>query len=415
MTMPAPDRSWEQMANDVLVHGAPYYVISAAEGWEVLLHKLRTVQYDLQRNVQDLKNNNLWKGPAYEEFARYVNRVAADIEELIILAQGGSRWSDVSYELRSCANLLIKHGADMPRPAELENEFLVAAKARRSLPDGTFTQYKKKLEEAKSDNKNISDWWFNSQTNAATTTYEEIDRAYQAHIYRIPDAPKDIARTRSMDDSSPGAGGGGGGAPSSGAGGLGGGLPKNPGAISSSGVGSGAPGRIPDLSSDSGGKLSQDESGEPLRDSSRDGSRSNPVWNGGGLAGANSGLGSGGVSSGSGLGPGSGGSADATSTGRPGGIVSSGGLPGGNAPGKPVAPPMGGLPLGAAGNGSSAGGRRRSGAAGQGGLLTNPPQRGSRREDGHKGPSDWLYEDEDVWGSNSHEPPPVLNGDWDPT
>lgn len=410
METPMTDQSWGEMVNQVIVHGNPPALRSAAMGWQDLVANLHSLRTDLLKNVTDLREFNLWEGPAFDEYARQINAIGAYIEDIITRCttpEGGVRvqLNIISDELRTAQ-------ANMDVPAEFQSEVNDARNSWLSFSPTRFTDLRERLIKSGTDNQATFDF-FNLHTQQARTIYNTLETKTRPPANNIPNGARhpelDSRTTRSP---TPGSVGGlppvGGGFGGSGSADLpsAGGMPTNQ-APPAPNIG---PGDLPS------GSNSAPPNG-PGSTNYPDTGRTPP---GGQLAGGGPTSFAGSGSPG-GLGPrgpvASGGGLEGPSgTTMPPSGSSSGGLGGPGRPlGKPVTPPFGGAPMGGGmGSGGSSRRQQRSGTGPGAGVMPTAQNQGGRRSDGKAGPSSWLYEDQDVWGSNDHVPPPVLNGDWDP-
>jgi hypothetical protein len=425
------DKSWEDMAREVLVEGNPAKVQSAALGWKELIKNLNQVKESLETNVKDL--GKTWKGPAYEAFKTHIEGIAKKIDGIVddIDKPGRGKVSIVTT-LETAAKQLEDAQNKMPIPAACVGDIMAARNGEITIGVGFF--------EAKvtadlmgswpvEQIGKLTDWvtgWFSDQEGEARKVYNEVNNNYKQRVMEAPGNVSPIGQTDvrpevpNLDD-------GGGGGPSGKVPSIGD-TPK-PGDIDT-----GKPPtslrQVPDLD-----KPKFDPRTHP--DLTPDYPGTDSDGRGTGLAGAtppsttnfNPG---GGLGTGGGLGGGSG-------TGLSGGSLPGGGL------GKPVSPglpPMlGGGMAGAGGRGASggrlgtggarpgiagamapgaAGGRGgtggRAAAAGRPGAAAMAG-RGALAGAGHGGAgygeeelprNTWLEEDEDVWGAGGDGAPGVL-------
>ncbi len=68
------------MAIQVVAHGRPGDLKSAALGWEALLRNLASVKTSLDTNVKDL--GEAWKGDAYNAFKTHIEAISKKIQDL---------------------------------------------------------------------------------------------------------------------------------------------------------------------------------------------------------------------------------------------------------------------------------------------------------------------------------------------
>ncbi|MFI7434369.1 WXG100 family type VII secretion target [Micromonospora haikouensis] len=434
------DKSWEDMAREVLVEGRPADVQSAALGWKELIKNIDQVRESLEKNVKDL--GAAWKGPAYESFKTHIEGLAENAKSIVdgIDNPGRGKVSIVTT-LETAARQLEDAQNKMPIPAACVGDVLAARNGEITLGVGLFeTRVTAEVMGSWPAEQlgKVGDWvagWFSDQEGDARKVYDEVNGNFKDRTMEAPGAV--TPDTRSVDPRDvPNLGGG------PGAGGVGG-VPSVGGMPSTGGVGGASPtvGGLPDLND---GKPDFGSTTHPDLTPDTDLPDTGSVDPGGlddgygtGLAGAGgpttTGLGSGGLGGGSGAGAGlSGGGAG-------------GGIPGGGALGKTVSPglpPMlGGGAAGAGrGAGRGAGGRLGAGKPGMGGMMApgvgggaagargaGGRAAGAGRSGGATGGrggvagagggagyaeeqvrSTWLEEDEDVWGAGGDATPGIL-------
>jgi uncharacterized protein YukE len=455
------DKSWEEMAREVLVEGRPADVQSAALGWKELIKNVGQVRESLEKNVKDI--GAVWKGPAYEAFKTHVEGLAKNANAIVEAVDDPGRGKvSIVTTLETAARQLEEAQAKMPIPAACVGDVLAARNGEITLGVGLFeTRVKADLLGSWPVEQigKLGDWvtgWFSDQEGDARKVYDEVNGNFKDRTMEAPGAmtPNSL---RTGPPEVPNLGGGPGASPPGGVPPLG--SPKVP----SSAVPPGGPtpslgdppkfdGGKPDL----GPSTHPDLSPTPvvpgtgnLPDTDYPGSNLPDGGYGTGLAGAGAppattGLGSGGAGlGGAGLGGGSGA-----------GLAGGGAIPGGGALGKAVSPglpPMlGGGAAGAGGRGAAgrgAGGRLGAGgmmapgaAGGAGGRGAGGKAAGAGRGGGAGGPAGrpagatagrggalgmgghggagyaeeeqvrntWLEEDEDVWGAGGGDGGPGI-------
>ncbi|MFC3503989.1 WXG100 family type VII secretion target [Micromonospora krabiensis] len=444
------DKSWEQMAREVLVAGRPDHIASAALGWKELVKNIGEVKESLEKNVKDL--GAVWKGPAYEAFKTHVEGLAKQAGNLQddINSPGRGRVGIVTTLETAARNLETAQNA-MPIPAACVGDVLAARNGEITLGVGMF-EAKVKADllgswPAEQVGK-LTDWvtgWFSDQEGEARKVYDQVNADYRDRVMETPTTRPDSADTYdsdvpNLDTGDRGKGIGsvpdiGGNAKTGGIGDVStaklDGMPET----GKPGIGSGA---HPELSNDypdttTGG-------GYPGTGGIPDDYGTGLAGAGGGTAtapGLGSGFGSGGTglgASGGGLGgggglsggagagmiPGGGALGRAVSPGMPpmmgGGAAGAGrgggGRLGGGKLGAGGMPGMGGMAGGGAagkGGGGKAGaaglrgaGARGAGIAGMGGAG------GAGYGEEESARNTWLEEDEDVWGADGDGAPGIL-------
>lgn len=417
MTVPGasgspPEQNWGTMVDQVIVHGDPGALWVSGLAWEELVSHLHTLRADLLQNLADFQQFDLWKGAAFDEYARRVTAVATKLEEIIADCQ---KSGGVGFNVKRFAEALDLAQREMRRPRELHDDIAAASsmKAEGATP-AAFTKYAKKLEQTKTNNADTVDWvpalWWDNETTAARKIYNTLNQSTSTTGANLPDPgdKRDEGFTPPSSSNPPPLGGTSGNAGIPG-GGVGGNINSRTPEFDSSS-------RPPyDSPSDLGGK-----GAEPLDDSlpSWTGTPPSPTADdhhapplGGGLA-SSRGL-TDGLPTDSGLPAGS--TADSGFSSRS--VGQGGGMPTGGL-GKPVSPPIGGTASGgmpmAGGAGQS--GRQRQGRGGSpvapgGPLAGGQPGSSDRRTDRGTGASSWLREDEETWTGGMKPPPPVLGSE----
>lgn len=411
-------QTWGQMVNEVVVHGNPNAVRSAALDWEQVIRVLHTLRADLLQNLADFRQFNVWQGAAFDQYASRIQGIAGRIEQVIQRCDAGT--GQIDDHMRIFADALNTAQLTMPRPDELGPDIKLARDTYRDLPPGSFPNIQDRLSGAeKSDN--TWRWWWDDQTAETRKIYNALDTTARPPATAIPSPDgldgRSVGRQPGPQPPGPGAG-------------SAGGMPSMGGMPGGQGSDIGSPGGMPRTdpagagprgSELGNGSIARDPLNDPRAPESPDLSN-NPqpstsqFPDGGGLAGGGAyggGAGAGGLPSG-GLGPGVG-----SGVGGPGGYGSAGGSAGGlpaGPTGKPVTPPFGGMmpPMGGAGAGGqrSGSGRKPNSLISGPGMAPGSGRRDGRREDGMAGPSSWLYEDDDIWGANPDVPPAVIDSDW---
>ncbi|WP_165949875.1 WXG100 family type VII secretion target, partial [Micromonospora sp. KC207] len=431
------DKSWEDMAREVLVEGRPADVQSAALGWRELIKNLDQVRESLETNVKDL--GAVWKGPAYESFKTHIEGLAKNAKSIVddIDNPGRGKVSIVTT-LETAATQLEDAQNKMPIPAACVGDVLAARNGEITLGVGLFeTRVTAELMGSWPVEQlgKVGDWvtgWFSDQEGDARKVYDEVNGNFRDRTMETPGSVTPSSfQTGPPEVPNLGGGPGGGGA---------GGVPSAGGLPTTGGVGGGSPagiGKLPELGDttpDPGPTTHPDLT--PVTDLPEPGS----VGPGGldddygtGLAGA-------GPPTTAGLGAGGGGLGGGSGAGLSGGGAG-GGIPGGGALGKAVSlglPPM--LGGGAAGAGRGAGGRLGAGKPGMGGMMAPGAAAGGRAAGGRATAgagrpggatagrggmagmgaggagyaeeeqvrSTWLEEDEDVWGAGGDATPGIL-------
>lgn len=426
-------RTWEQMANQVVILGYPDNVRTAAHVWSVVTTQVNEAITDITRETTQLKTDGAWTGPAYEAFAR---RVAAVTKTVQTALDKATKPEPISTVLADASQQLAAAQAEMPVPQTLTNEILNARKANLPIPENDFFEAMVTAPLQLVDAAVSSNWFgirdlnnnYNVNVDDATATYNKIQAQTNIHANKLPAAQNADPGKESggikppPQTSSVPPGGFGGGSPLTGApdlgnfagGGAGFGSPPvgnlNTSAAGTGSanapIGNGGAGSVPNP-----GSISPDFN-QPNGDTNS--SRAGSLPGGSGLADMG-GAGIGGGFGGSGLGSPESGATNSggrglvgPGTGSPfaGGAASGTAIPGGGALGRGVSPPM--MPsgmAGAPGQASNSGGKNKRTRD----LLTTGKHRPARDDD-HKDSSAWKYVDEDIWGSDTDLPPPVLGG-----
>ncbi|MFI5844340.1 WXG100 family type VII secretion target [Catenuloplanes sp. NPDC051500] len=441
--------SWEEMAIQVVAHGRPGDLKSAALGWEALLRNLNSVKTSLDTNVTDLGES--WKGDAYDAFKTHIAQISQKIQDL---NDEANRQGTIVGSLNESARLIEDAQRNFPIPNAALGDILEARNGHVDVPSGFF-DYKLKLEAGFFESGPVE--FINSIGDSVRDVFtresEDAERIWKAldgnvrtesnntpqGIYANP-TPSKVSEDGAYDTSSPGGGASG----VAGGGGAGGGAktpsmnPPGVGSVSPPGVGS-PPGigddmppiaKTPSIDTGTGGFDPEIGSGSPPGTGSID-----PAdRRGTGLAGAGGGIGSGGgvggLGSGGGLGSaggigtgglGAGGGASGLGSG---GGIGAGGIPGGGSLGKGVSAGAGGLAGMGAGAGAGAGKGAGKGGAGKGGKpslsggVAGGAGKGGAGRPGAGGlgggqgagfgneeeRSTWLQEDDDVWGGGDAAP-----------
>lgn len=132
--------SWEEMAIQVVAHGRPGDLKSAALGWEALLRNLNSVKTSLDTNVTDLGES--WKGDAYEAFKTHIEGISKKIQDL---NDEANRQGTIVGTLNQTAALIEEAQRDFPIPNAALGDILEARDGHVDVPTGFF-DYKLKLE-----------------------------------------------------------------------------------------------------------------------------------------------------------------------------------------------------------------------------------------------------------------------------
>ncbi|SCF03304.1 hypothetical protein GA0070558_121134 [Micromonospora haikouensis] len=434
------DKSWEDMAREVLVEGRPADVQSAALGWQELIKNVDQVRESLEKNVKDL--GAVWKGPAYESFKTHIEGLAKNAKSIVddIDNPGRGKVSIVTT-LETAARQLEDAQNKMPIPAACVGDVLAARNGEITLGVGLFeTRVTAEVMGSWPVEQlgKVGDWvtgWFSDQEGDARKVYDEVNGNFKDRTMEAPGTvTSNNLGTGPTEVPNLGGGPGGGGA---------GGVPSVGGMPSTGGVGGASPtglGKLPDVGDgkpDFGSTTHPDLT--PVTDLPDTGSVDPGGLDDGygtGLAGAGgpttTGLGSGGLGGGSGAGlsgggagggiPGGGALGKTVSPGLPpmlgGGAAGAGrgagrGVGGRLGAGKPgmggmMAPGMGGGAAGARGAGGRAAGAGRPGGAtaGRGGVAGAGGGAGYAEEEQVR--NTWLEEDEDVWGAGGDATPGIL-------
>ncbi|WP_344750681.1 hypothetical protein, partial [Micromonospora olivasterospora] len=366
------DKSWEEMAREVLVEGRPDKVQSAALGWKELIKNLGQVKESLETNVKDL--GVAWKGPAYESFKTHIEGLAKSAGTIIddVDKPGRGRVSIVTT-LETAATQLQEAQSKMPIPAACVGDVLAARNGEITLGVGIFeTKVKADLMGSWPVEQlgKLGDWvtsWFSDKEGEAREIYNEVNNNFKQRSMEAPGNVSPTGRSNTKPEipelETGGGGGGGNVKPPSlgggGGGGLGGGPKPDTGKMPDLPSTTTGPGDRPDIpSSDYPGRSDLPDTGDyPGYDPDSDGY-------GTGLAGAapptTTGLGSGpGLGNGPGLGGGPGLSGGSNAS-----------LPPGL--GKPVSPglpPMLGGGMGGGAGGRGAGGKLGGARPGMAGAM----------------------------------------------
>ncbi|MFC8903823.1 WXG100 family type VII secretion target, partial [Micromonospora sp. NPDC057140] len=343
------DKSWEDMAREVLVEGRPADVQSAALGWKELIKNLDQVRESLEKNVKDI--GAAWKGPAYEAFKTHIEGLAKNAKSIVddIDNPGRGKVSIVTT-LETAASQLEDAQNKMPVPAACVGDVLAARNGEITLGVGLFeTRVTAELMGSWPVEQlgKVGDWvtgWFSDQEGDARKVYDEVNGNFKDRTMEVPGSVTPSSQNPGPTEV-PNLGGG------PGAGGAGG-VPPVGGMPTSGGLDPTSPPGIDGLPGLDDGRPDFESTTHPDLNPVTDLPDTGSVDPGGlddgygtGLAGAGAptttGLGAGG-----GLGGGAG----------PSGGGAGGGIPGGGALGKTVSP---GLPPmlggGAAGAGRAAG------------------------------------------------------------
>ncbi|MFC0507740.1 WXG100 family type VII secretion target [Micromonospora costi] len=450
------DKSWEEMAREVLVAGRPADVQSAALGWKELVKNLGEVKESLEKNVKDL--GAVWKGPAYEAFKSHIEGLAKQAGNLQddIDKPGRGKVSIVTT-LETAARQLESAQNEMPIPAACVGDVLAARNGEITLGIGMFeTKVKADLMGSWPVEQlgKLGDWvtgWFSDKEGEARKVYDEVNGHFRDRTMEAPGRTS----TYGQDNTTPevpnlDTGGGNkgniGSVPN-----LGDKMPKTPGVgdmptvkpeglpetAKPPGIGSGA---HPDLSNNypstggvgsGGGAGGYPSTGGLPGDygtglaGAGGGTGTMPGLGSGGLGtsglGSGGGLGGGGLGGGAGAIPGGGALGRAVSPGMPpmmgGGMAGAGagGARGGGRGmgGRPGAGMMPGMAGGAgAGAGRGAGGKGGPGARGAGarggGIAGMGGGHGAGYGEEESARNTWLEEDEDVWGADEGGTPGIL-------
>ncbi|MDR7278541.1 WXG100 family type VII secretion target [Catenuloplanes atrovinosus] len=126
-------QSWEEMVRQVVVHGKPAHLRSAAAGWELALRNLNSVKTSLDGNVADL--GTTWKGEAYESFKAHIERISANLQSI---SDGANELSTVVGTLNESADRLEAAQSEIPIPAGIEDEVAAARNEDQGIADGLF-------------------------------------------------------------------------------------------------------------------------------------------------------------------------------------------------------------------------------------------------------------------------------------
>ncbi|WP_229402649.1 WXG100 family type VII secretion target [Micromonospora okii] len=441
------DKSWEEMAREVLVEGRPADVQSAALGWKELIKNVGQVQDSLEKNVKDI--GAVWKGPAYEAFKTHVEGLAKNANALVEAVDDPGRGKvSIVATLEAAARQLEEAQAKMPIPASCVGDVLAARNGEITLGVGLFeTRVKADLLGSWPVEQigKLGDWvtgWFSDQEGDARKVYNEVNGNFKDRTMEAPSASP-LTSLEPGPQEVPNLGGGPGAGPTGKVPSVGG-PPKMPGTGLPDGPtpGIGDPPKLDGVKPDIPPSTHPDLSTRPpgtgtgnIPDTGYPGVGRPDTDYGTGLAGAGPAPATSGLGSGGGLGGGAGLS----------GGGAGGGIPGGGALGKAVSP---GLPPmlgggGAGAGGRGAGGRLGGGKAGMGGMMgpgmgggaggrgaggkaaaggAGRPGgavagRGGVGMGGHGGAgyaeeeqvrNTWLEEDEDVWGAGGDGAPGIL-------
>ncbi|KXK58741.1 hypothetical protein AWW66_28025, partial [Micromonospora rosaria] len=330
------DKSWEDMAREVLVDGRPDKIASAALGWQELIKNLGEVKESLETNVKDL--NATWKGPGYDAFKGHIEKLAKNVEQTIDDVDNPGRGKvSLIATLNTAASQLEEAQAKMPIPAAAMGDVLAARNGEMIIGVGLFeTRVKADVLGSWPVEQigKFTDWltgWFSDQEGEARQVYNEVNGNFRDRVRDTGESGNVTGLT--PDDMTPfDPSGGGGGVPPGGmpgAGGLGDtpGLGATPsvggvGGVKPPGTDGFTPTTHPDLGSGGGyddgpgtypgtgdypggGGLDDDEWSSGLAGAGGPSTPGLGSAGGGGLPGG-SGLGSGGVGAGGGLGGGGG-------------------------------------------------------------------------------------------------------------
>ncbi|MFG1801781.1 WXG100 family type VII secretion target [Micromonospora carbonacea] len=434
------DKSWEDMAREVLVDGRPADVQSAALGWKELIKNVDQVRESLEKNVKDL--GVVWKGPAYEAFKTHIEGLAKNARSMVddIDNPGRGKVSIVTT-LETAASQLEDAQNKMPIPAACVGDVLAARNGEITLGVGLFeTRVTAEVMGSWPVEQlgKVGDWvtgWFSDQEGDARKVYDEVNGNFRDRTMEAPGSVTPSSLSTGPTEV-PDLGGG------PGAGGVGG-VPSVGGMPSTGGVGGGSPGGIGTLPEVGDGKPDFGSTTHPDLTPVADLPDTGSVDPGGldddygtGLAGAGgpatTGLGGGGLGGGSGAGlstagagggiPGGGALGKTVSPGLPpmlgGGAAGAGRAAGRGAGGRLGAgkPGMGGMVApgtaggagarGAGGRGAAGAGRPGGATAGRGGLAGAAGGAGYGEEEQVR--NTWLEEDEDVWGAGGDATPGIL-------
>jgi len=459
--------SWEEVITMVVIPGNPASIYNAAGHWEVLFSRIEEAKWMVDQEIRRLQS---WEGAAGDTYRTHLGQISQKMAELVqkhqpVVQELRTSANNLQNALENCPipDDMVDEVMQARQSYQNGGSLNVSQFGPGYIFNRLFPVFSNRWisEAVNFITGGFADWvsdklrdWITDEDDKAKAAYRQLAGEHVSTMDSMPTAQRLMnadAYARTVTPGMPegpldpslagdpsgygtnlaGAGGGPGGPGAGGAGGIpgmgGGGMPPGAGGLPpGGGLAGGGPGTFPagGPAGPGGGMGAGGPVAMPGSTSAASAGRGMGSMGMGGMGGGMAGAGAAGAGGGA-------------KTGRPSlNVPSSSTASAGGAGGRAGGMGMGGMGMGAGGAAAAGAGRggagaagRAAGAAGMGGMAGGAaaggraggaggraggvPMGGAGAGAGGGGESDhstWLNEDEDVWGTESDAPPPVLGG-----